>query len=209
MNRKNDSYLDETQRACLEEALREAWGSKGADLQEARHRLVRDRAIVFTSAYVGPRLEEIYRSNVGDVELTDQSGMLYIRQGVKRHTSIPAAARVALQEWLDLRKELGFSNRKDSPLFVRLRGKPGERLSTRSIQSMIAEAGRRAKLKGPLSSVVLRNTCAHLLRKAGIRIETRAYMLGRSIESEMQDSSMPNEDEITKAARSVDNLEIT
>lgn len=70
---QNDSCLDETQRARLEDVFRQPWGSKRSDLKHARHRLVRDRAIVFTITYVGPRLEEIFSLNVGDVELTDQS----------------------------------------------------------------------------------------------------------------------------------------
>lgn len=215
MNR-DTTYLTKDQLSRLEDTLRQPWlTGRQRNIKDARRHLVRSKAIVFTLAYVGLRLAELCQLNAKDVELTDQAGTLHLREeSAKRHISIPAVARTALQEWISLRKELGFSDKKDAPLFVRLRGNPGQRLTPRSVQTLVSEAGERAGLEKHLSPLVLRNTCAYLLRQAGIRLETRAYILGRSIEAERADeaemvgSQPPSEEEIGRAAQAVDNLEM-
>ena len=115
-------------------------------------------------------------------------------------------ARKALQKWLDVREELGFGDGKDAPLFIALRGKPGERFAIRSMQNMIAEAGQRARLEEPVTPHTLRHTCAFMLRQAGVDIETRAKMLGHSIETASKYGA-PGASEIEKAAALLDHAE--
>ncbi|MCJ7433149.1 MAG: tyrosine-type recombinase/integrase, partial [Anaerolineales bacterium] len=118
--------------------------------EDANHRLVRDHAIAFLMMYAGPRVDETCNLNVGDVELKEKSGSIHIRKGKglrERRTAIPLPARKKLQKWLDLRAELGIGNDKEQALFVRLRGKPGERLSVRAVQDMVSEATRRAGIE--------------------------------------------------------------
>ncbi|MEW6402627.1 MAG: tyrosine-type recombinase/integrase [Chloroflexota bacterium] len=177
--------------------------------EEAMNRLTRDRAIVFLMLYAGPRVDEVFKLNVGDIELKEKSGTLHIRKGKgfrERRTSIPLPARKALQRWLDLRGALNLGNGKDTPLFVRLRGKPGERLSVRAMQDMVAEAGRRVGIKEPVTPHILRHTCAFMLRQAGVDIETRAKMLGHSVETASKYGA-PGESEIEKAAALLDYAE--
>lgn len=68
---------------------------------------------------------------------------------------------------------------------------------------MIAEAGRRAQIKEPVTPHILRHTCAFMLRQAGVDIETRAKMLGHSIESASKYGA-PGESEIERAASLLD-----
>jgi site-specific recombinase XerD len=178
-------------------------------LEEAKHRLVRDHAIVFLMLYAGPRVDETFKLNIGDIELRKKSGALHIRKGKglrERRTSIPLPARKVLQKWLDLRNKLGINVAKDQPLFVRLRGNSGARLSVRAMQDMIAEAGRRAGIKEPVTPHVLRHTCAFMLRTTGADIETRAKMLGHSVKTASKYGA-PGEGEIEKAASLLDHAE--
>jgi site-specific recombinase XerD len=178
-------------------------------LEDAANRLVRDRAIVFLMMYAGPRVDEVFQLNVVDIDLREKSGSLHIREGKglkERRTSIPLPARKALQKWLELRADLGLGHNPQDALFVRLRGEPGERLSVRAMQNMVAEAGRRAKIKEPVSPHILRHTCAFMLRKAGADIETRAKMLGHSVKTASRYGA-PGESEIERAAALLDHVE--
>ena len=141
--------------------------------------------------------------------MKEKSGSLHIRKGKglrERHTSIPLPARKKLQEWINLRADLEISREKNQPLFIRLRGKPGERLSVRAMQEMIADAGKRAGIKEPVTPHVLRHTCAFMLRTAGADIETRAKMLGHSVKTASRYGA-PGESEIEKAASLLDHAE--
>jgi site-specific recombinase XerD len=178
-------------------------------LEDAANRLIRDRAIVFLMMYAGPRVDEVFQLNVGDIDVREKSGSLHISKGKglkERRTSIPLPARKALQKWLELRLDLGLGHNPQDALFVRLRGEPGERLSVRAMQNMVAEAGRRAKIKEPVTPHILRHTCAFMLRKAGADIETRAKMLGHSVKTASKYGA-PGESEIAKAAALLDHAE--
>ena len=178
-------------------------------IEEAKNRLIRDRAIVFLMMFAGPRVDEVHHLNVGDIVLKEKSGTLHIRKGKgfrERYTSIPLPARKALQAWFELRRELRLGNDKDTPLFIRLRGRPGERLSIRAMQEMVSEAGKRARIEEPVTPHILRHTCAFMLRQAGVDIETRSKMLGHSIETASKYGA-PGENEIEKAASLLDHAE--
>jgi site-specific recombinase XerD len=179
-------------------------------LEDAHHRLVRDRAIVFLMIYAGPRVDETRNLKVGDIMLKEKSGSLHIRQGKglrERRTAIPLPARKALQEWLDLREELGIGNDKEQALFVRLRGKHGERLSVRAMQDMVSDAARHAGIEqSVVTPHVLRHTCAFMLRTVGVDIETRAKMLGHSVKTASKYGA-PGNSEIEKAAALLDYAE--
>jgi site-specific recombinase XerD len=178
-------------------------------LEDAANQLIRDRAIVFLMMYAGPRVDEVFQLNVGDIDLREKSGSLHIRKGKglrERRTSIPLPARKTLQKWLELRADLNLGHNPHDATFVRLRGEPGMRLSVRAMQNMVAEAGRRAKIKEPVTPHILRHTCAFMLRKAGADIETRAKMLGHSVKTASKYGA-PGESEIAKAAALLDYAE--
>jgi integrase/recombinase XerD len=179
-------------------------------LGDAKNRLIRDRAIAFLMLYSGPRVDEVFQLNINDIELKEKSGSLHIRRGkgfMERRTAIPLPARKALQLWLELRNKLGQADKKAAPLFITLRGaNKQDRYSIRSIQHMVAEAGKRARIQEPVTPHVLRHTCAYMLRQAGVDIETRAKMLGHSIETAARYGA-PGESEIERAASLLDHAE--
>ena len=74
------------------------------------------------------------------------------------------------------------------------------------MQNMIAEAGQRARLEEPVTPHTLRHTCAFMLRQAGVDIETRAKMLGHSIETASKYGA-PGTSEIERAAALLDHAE--
>jgi len=212
--------LSDKDRSRFETVFQQSWlppipKRKRADEMEKKvyesavNLLTCDRAIVFLMLYAGPRVEETAHLNIGDIELGKNSGTLHIRKGKnykERYTSIPLPARKALQAWLDTRKKLMLGIEPDQPLFVRLRGNPGERLTVRAIQSMIAEAGLKAGIKEPVTPHVLRHTCAFMLRTKGVDIETRAKMLGHSIETASRYGA-PGMKEMEQAAHRLDDAE--
>ena len=160
--------------------------------------------------YAGPRVDETCNLNVGDIILKEKSGSLHIRQGKglrERRTAVPLPARKALQEWLDMRDELGIGNDKEQALFVRLRGKHSGRLSVRAVQDMVSDAANHAGIEeGAVTPHVLRHTCAFMLRTAGVDIETRAKMLGHSVKTASKYGAHGN-NEIEKAAALLDHAE--
>ena len=113
----------------------------------------------------GPRVEEVERLTLQDVELRPKSGMLHIRQGKgfrERDVPLPKPARDPIEVWLKEREKLGISH---EALFVELRA-GNRRLSRRSMQNMIAEAGERAglgRLDPPVKVTphVLHHECVH------------------------------------------------
>lgn len=75
------------------------------------------------------------------------------------------------------------------------------------MKNMITECGKRAQIKEPVTPHILHHTCALMLRQAGIDIETRAKMLGHSIETASRYGA-PGESEIEKAASLLDHAEV-
>jgi site-specific recombinase XerC len=187
--------LDDAQRARFEAAFQTPWVDKVTKRKrtyetQAGLRLFRDKAIAYLMLYAGPRVEEVERLTMVDVELRPKSGMLHIRQGKgfkERDVPLPKPARDPLESWLKEREKLDIPH---PALFVELRA--GYRpLSRRSMQNMVAEAGRRAgldRLDPPVEVTphVLRHTYAFMLRQAGVSTEVRAEMSGHSIETAMK-----------------------
>jgi len=185
--------LTDAQRARFEAVFQAPWLDRSPKRKRtyetlAPLRLARDKAIAFLMLYAGPRLEEVERLNVQDVEIRPRSGVLHIRQGKgfrERDVPLPQAARQALTAWLEARAALGVRH---EALFVELRAPHYRRLSARSMQTMIARAGQRAgldRLDPPLKVTphVLRHTYAYMLRQAGVSIEVRAELCGHSIQT--------------------------
>jgi site-specific recombinase XerD len=206
--------LDDAQRSRFEAAFLAPWQDRVTKRKrtwetQAGLRLIRDKAIAYLMLYAGPRVEEVERLNLEDVELRPRSGVLHIRQGKgfrERDVPLPLAAREPLEAWLQEREKLGVPN---NALFVELRA--GYRpLSRRSMQSMIVDAGERAgltRLDPPVRATphVLRHTYAYMLRQAGVSTEVRAEMSGHSIETAMK-YGRPKAREKERAAEALDEM---
>ena len=205
--------LDDAQRTRFETAFQTPWlkGTKRKRTYETQAdlRLVRDKAIAFLMLYAGPRVEEVERLKVGDVELHSRSGVLHIRQGKgfrERDVPLPQTAREPLEAWLKEREKLGILH---DALFVELRA--GHRLlNLRSMQRMVVEAGKRAgldRLDPPVvvTPHVLRHTYAYMLRQAGVSLEVRAEMSGHSVATAMK-YGRPKAREKERAAEALDEM---
>jgi site-specific recombinase XerD len=206
--------LDDAQRSRFEAAFQTPWVDKVTKRKrsyetQAGLRLIRDKAIAYLMLYAGPRVEEVERLKLEDVELRPKSGMLHIRQGKgfkERDVPLPKPARDPLEAWLKKRGNLGVQNK---ALFVELRA--GYRpLSRRSMQTMVAEAGERAglgRLDPPVQVTphILRHTYACMLRQAGVSTEVRAEMSGHSIETAMK-YGRPKTREKERAAEALDDM---
>lgn len=188
--------LTDAQRARFEAVFQSPWinrNTKRGRTYEtlAPQRLSRDKALAFLMLYAGPRVEEVERLNVQDVEIRPRSGVLHIRQGKglrERDVPLPKPAREALTAWLEVRTTFNILH---DALFVELRAPHYRRLSVRSIQTVIIRAGQRAgldRLDPPLKVTphVLRHTYAYMLRQAGVSIEVRAELCGHSIQTAMR-----------------------
>jgi site-specific recombinase XerD len=210
--------LTDSQRARFEAVFLAPWENKVTKRKRtwgtrAAVRLARDKAIAFLMLYAGPRVEEIERLTIQDVELRPRSGVLHIRQGKgfrERDVDLPKPVRTALDAWLLERDELPIEH---EALFVELRGSQFRPLSRRSMQSMIAEAGQRAgldRLDPPVSVTphVLRHTYAYMLRQAGISTEIRAELTGHSIQTAMK-YGRPKREEKERAVKALDDLATT
>jgi site-specific recombinase XerD len=205
--------LTDDQRAQFEFAFLSPWLDKVTKRKRtgetfAPKRQARDKAIAFLMLYAGPRVEETYALNLGDIEIYPRSGMIHIRKGKnakERDVPLPKPARDALTEWLKIRSEYAI---KHDALFVELRHSTFKRLSMRSIQMMVTEAGRRAgldRLEPPVKITphILRHTYLYMLRKAGVSAEVRAEMAGHSLETTMKYGS-PKLEEKRRAADLLD-----
>ena len=206
--------LEDAQRARFEAAFQSPWVDKVTKRKrthatQAGLRLIRDKAIAFLMLYAGPRVEEVERLNLDDIELRPKSGVLHIRQGKgfrERDVPLPKPARDALEAWPKEREKLGISH---EALFVELRS-GGRRLSRRSMQNMIAEAGARAglgRIDPPVKVTpqVLRHTYAYMLSQAGVSTEVRAEMSGHSIQTAMK-YGRPTAREKERAAEALDDV---
>ena len=187
--------LDDAQRARFEAVFLAPWQDKMTKRKryyetQAGLRLIRDKAIAFLMLYAGPRVEEVERLTVHDVELRPRSGLLKIRQGKgfrERDVNLPALARETLRAWLEERARLDIPH---DALFVELRAEH-RRLSRRSMQETIVDAGQRAdldRLDPPVRVTchLLRHTYAYMLRQAGVSVEIRAELSGHSIQTAMK-----------------------
>jgi len=160
---------------------------------EAGHlRLIRDRAIVDTMMYVGLRVDKLTSLTLSDLKLRERSGSILVRQGkggVDRIAGVPLKARQALAEWLEAREALGCDH---DFVFVQIR-KGYKPLGTRSVQQMVQEVGKRAKLEIELTPHILRHTALRLWRKQADD-RTVAAQMGHSVTTMMKYDALESND---------------
>ncbi len=205
--------FDDAQRARFESVFLAPWLDKVTKRKRTKEtlspkRLIRDKAIAFLMLYAGPRVEETYALNLSDIEIYSRSGTMHIRKGKnakERDVPLPKPARDALTNWLKTRSEFSINH---DALFVELRHGTFERLSVRSMQKMVVEAGQRAgldRLEPPVIATphILRHSYLYMLRKAGVSAEVRAEMAGHSLETTMRYGS-PKLEEKQRAADLLD-----
>ncbi|MBT7073040.1 MAG: tyrosine-type recombinase/integrase [Anaerolineae bacterium] len=187
--------LRRKERLAVERVFTVPW----KDTEAARLRLIRDYAIVETMMYVGLRLGVLANLKLDDLMLGERSGSIHVRQGKgnrNREAGVPLKARQALTEWLSIREML------DCPhdfLFVQIR-KGYKPLGIRSVQEMVKEVGKRAKLEIELSPHILRHTAVRIWRQK-TDDRTTAAQMGHSITTMMKYDSLSGDDVLVAAER--------
>lgn len=154
----------------------------------------RDRAIVLTALLAGLRADELVRSNIGDVRITDDGGVINVRGKGGKDRRIPVEQGLIriLDVYLESRARRfpGTAKRRsgggglsawstNAPLFV---GSDGERITRGTLQSRVLRAFKRAGLNGerPSGALVhgLRHTYATELANAEVSVYTLMKLLG-------------------------------
>jgi site-specific recombinase XerD len=202
--------LTDEERAKLEYVFRTPWERTTNKTKRKRKldltpkMIVRDRAIMLTLLYAGPRVSELVNIDVHDVTLKDRSGWILIRNGKggqPRKVDIPKQVREALADWLDLRQT--FLARDDA-LFIELK-RTFSRLTQRTIQNMLVDASKRCGVN--VTPHTLRHTYAYMLMHSGVHPKTAAALMGHSLEMALRYGSSKDEDK-RNAADSLDNVSI-
>lgn len=168
------------------------------DTDASRLRLIRDRAIVETMMYVGLRVNVLTKLKLASLRLGERSGEILVHQGkgnLDRTVGVPVKARQVLSEWLTARETLGCQH---DFVFVQIR-KGYKPLGIRSVQQMVQEVGRRAKLEIELSPHILRHTALRLWRKKVGDDRTVAAQMGHSEATMRKYDAVQNQDVIDAA----------
>ena len=171
------------------------------DTDAACLRLIRDRAIVITLMYVGLRVDKVVNLKLSDLDLGERSGTIRVRQGKgnrDRTAGVPAEARRELLVWLKVREDLDCEH---DLVFVQIR-KGYKPLGVRSVQQMVQEVGKRAKLEIELSPHILRHTALRLWRQKVGDDRTVAAQMGHS-EATMRKYDAVTIDDVVDAAELV------
>ncbi len=153
------------------------WQEAEKDLNAARtepaqRQAKRNLVMIALLLHTGLRVSELCDLQVRDIEITARKGELTVRAGKgQKQRTIPLnkVARQALETWLEARPLTGGD--------ALLTGKQTEALSPRSVERMLAEMGRRAKIEA-LTPHVLRHTFSKNLVDMGVSLEKVAMLLG-------------------------------
>jgi len=137
---------------------------------------LRDRVLIQLLAETGLRRSEAANLDVGDVRLSER--LIFIRQGKgMKSRFVPTTASLAG----NLTTLIGTF--RHGPVF---RSRNQFRLSMRQVNRIVADAGRRAKVKNPnpkyqdITPHLFRHSFARLWKKKGGSIETLSKIMGHS-----------------------------
>ena len=130
---------------------------------------MRDKALLEVLYSTGARVSEIARLEKSDVNWAASSIRVFGKNSEYYTVFLNAKAKVALQNYLDTRRD------HNSALFVTERG--FRRLSVHSLRNAVEDIGKRANLDVVLSPHVLRHTMATMALRNGARLEVVQRML--------------------------------
>lgn len=165
----NFNPCNRIQKYAKDESHREALSEE--ELERCRLACVneRDRAMLEIFFSTGARISEIARLTRSDINWYDGSIEVFGKGSSYYTVYLNAKAKVALQDYLDKRKD------SCQALFVTARG--GKPLSKHGIRTKIEEIGERARLETVLSPHVLRHTMATTALRHGAPLEVVQHML--------------------------------
>ena len=167
-------WLDRKQRFALQRVI-EQERQMAAAHPDRRRSLWRARGAVIMSVLLntGLRVAELGLLDVQDAKLKPRSGQVTVRGKGNKVRTVPlnAAARESISHWLGLRPEV-----EDAALFI---SQLLARITTRSIERVVAEYGHAARLER-LTPHMLRHTFAKTLVDKGVSIDQVATLLGHA-----------------------------
>ena len=131
---KLEYHLVDTKDFLTEEEFRRLYNSL---------KFMRDKALIKLLRETGMRIGEALALNIRDLEISGNTAIIHIRRSKKKPRQIPIIESLPeLKAWLREHPD----KRPDSPLFVKLRGKP-ERLTYSAFWDSLHEALKRSGLK--------------------------------------------------------------
>jgi len=140
---------------------------------------LRDQAMLELAYSTGIRVSELVGINGGDLQ--PDAGFLLVRGKGKRERLVPVgrAALDAIERYRTaLRAERpAMSSGATAPLFVNHRG---GRLSTRSVERLVARYSRAVSANGPVGPHALRHSCATHLLESGADLRAIQELLGHA-----------------------------
>lgn len=164
----------------------------------------------------GLRVSEIVALNVNDVRIqSNQRGVVQVRLGKGRKSrGVPLNASViaALKTWLKIRPAEGAA------MFL---SRSNIRLTTRAVQQIVEQIGRKAAALGRTRSLadreagaalnvltphVLRHTCAKRLLDAGAQLTEVAAILGHEDLNMTRRYTQPGEADLQRAMNRIERL---
>ncbi len=153
---------------------------------------VRDAAVVQLLLNTGLRLHEVAALELGDVQVSERSGKVVVRQGKgQKHRELPlnAPARQALQAYLAARPQGG------SQAFFT--GQRGEGVQAKTVRRAVQ---RFAKPAGVAATPhILRHTFAKNLVNKGVSLEKVAALMGHSNLNTTRIYTLPGETDLEEA----------
>jgi len=161
--------------------------------QSRRTLASRNYAVVQILLQAGLRVSEAAGLRIEDLQIRERQGKVHIRGKGNKERDVPlnTTARRALQAYLDDRGETGLQD----PVFL---ADTGATLSVRSIQSLITELARRARItRIPVSAHTLRHTFAlgYLRQNPGKLVEL-ATLLGHDSLDTTAIYTLPSEEDL-------------
>ncbi len=190
-------WLDRKQRFALQRVIEQQL--QLADTQPACRRSLwraRDALLMTVLLNTGLRVAELAGLDRDDAELKPRSGKVTVRgKGTKLRTvPLNAEARAALARWLAVRPPV------DTPaVFV---SQFLLRMTTRSVERVVAEYGQRAKLD-TLTPHMLRHTFAKTLVDRGIPIDQVGTLLGHANLNTTRIYTTPGERDLERAVEAL------
>jgi integrase/recombinase XerC len=145
------------------------------DADRAGPAALRDRAIIETLYSTGLRVSELVGLNWRNVD--DDIGMVTVRAGKGNKDRVVPIGDPALDSLMSWRRAMPAAWELDGPVFTNLRG---HRLTTRSVEKIVAERVVRAGITGAITPHGLRHCFATHMLNHGADLRSIQEMLGHA-----------------------------
>jgi site-specific recombinase XerD len=190
-------WLDRKQRFALQRVIEQQM--QLANAQAGCRRSLwraRDALLMMVMLNTGLRVAELAGLDRADVDMKPRSGKVTVRgKGTKlRAVPLNAEARAALERWLALRPPVETTAVFVSQFLLRM--------TTRSVERVVAEYGQRAKLD-TLTPHMLRHTFAKTLVDRGIPIDQVSTLLGHANLNTTRIYTTPGERDLERAVETL------